>query len=299
MPENMFKVNKEEYMLPGNRACQGCGLTLSYRYALKALRENTILTIPASCLTVLHGMYPTTSVTIPCLNCTFASTAASAAGLVAGLAATGRTDTTVVAVAGDGGTYDIGIQALSGAAERGTDFIFVCYDNEGYMNTGTQRSSATPIGAITTTTPILTKEQHKKDMLKIMEAHDIAYIATTSPAYPIDLYDKFVKAKRIVGTRYMQIHVPCPPGWGYAPRDTVKIARLAIETGIFVLFEMENGKFRFTGRSKSLAEKGNRLPLINYIERQDRFKKMSEEQLSSLQKYTDNKWNEYLKKAEN
>jgi pyruvate ferredoxin oxidoreductase beta subunit len=298
MPENLFKVNKEEYMLPGNRACQGCGLSLSYRYALKALRENTILTIPASCLTVLHGLYPTTSVTIPCLNCTFASTAASASGLVAGLAAIGRTNTTVVAFAGDGGTYDIGIQALSGAAERGTDFIFVCYDNEGYMNTGTQRSSATPLGAITTTTPILTKEQHKKDMLKIMEAHDIAYIATTSPAYPIDLYDKFVKAKRIRGTRYMQIHVPCPPGWGYPPRDTVKMARLAIETGVFVLFELENGKFRFTGRSKSLAEKGNRLPLINYLERQDRFKKMSAEQLSSLQKFIDNKWNEYLKKAE-
>ncbi len=298
MPENLFKVNKEEYMLPGNRSCQGCGLSLAYRYALKALRENTILTIPASCLTVLHGLYPTTSVTIPCLNCTFASTAASAAGLVAGLAATGRTDTTVVAFAGDGGTYDIGIQALSGAAERGTDFIFVCYDNEGYMNTGTQRSSATPLGALTTTTPILTKEQNKKDMLKIMEAHDIAYIATTSPAYPIDLYDKFVKAKRIKGTRYMQIYVPCPPGWGYPPRDTVKMARLAIETGVFVLFEMENGKFRFTGRSKSLAEKGNRLPLINYIERQDRFKKISEEQLHTMQKGIDNKWNEYLKKAE-
>jgi pyruvate ferredoxin oxidoreductase beta subunit len=298
MPENLFKVNKEEYMLPGNRACQGCGLSLSYRYALKALRENTILTIPASCLTVLHGLYPTTSVTIPCLNCTFASTAASASGLVAGLAATGRTNTTVVAFAGDGGTYDIGIQALSGAAERRTDFIFVCYDNEGYMNTGTQRSSATPLGAITTTTPILTKEQHKKDMLKIMEAHDVAYIATTSPAYPIDLYDKFVKAKRIRGTRYLQIHVPCPPGWGYPPHDTVKMARLAVETGVFVLFESENGKFRFTGRSKSLAEKGNRLPLVNYLERQDRFKKMSVEQLSSLQKFIDNKWNEYLKKAE-
>ncbi|OPY82853.1 MAG: Pyruvate synthase subunit PorB [Smithella sp. PtaU1.Bin162] len=298
MPENLFKVNKEEYMLPGNRACQGCGLSLAYRYVLKALRENTILTLPASCLTVLHGLYPTTSVAIPCLNCTFASTAASAAGLVAGLTATGQTDITVVAVAGDGGTYDIGIQALSGAAERNTDFIFVCYDNEAYMNTGTQRSSATPMGATTTTTPILTKEQNKKDMLKIMEAHDVAYIATTSPAFPIDLYDKFVKAKRIRGTRYMQIHIPCPPGWGYPPRDTVKLARLAIETGVFVLFEIENGKFHFTGRSKSLAEKGNRLPLSNYIERQDRFKKMTEEQLRSLQKFVDNKWNEYLKKAE-
>ena len=298
MIENLFNVNKEEYMLPGNRACQGCGLSLAYRYALKALRENTILTIPASCLTVLHGLYPTTSVAIPCLNCTFASTAASASGLVAGLSALNRTGITVVAVAGDGGTFDIGIQALSGAAERGTDFIFVCYDNEGYMNTGTQRSSATPMGALTTTTPILTKQQNKKDMLKIMEAHDLPYLATASPSYPIDLYDKFVKAKRIKGSRYIQISAPCPPGWAYPPKDTVKIGRLAVETGIVVLCEIEDGKFRFTGRSKTLAERGNRLPVINYVERQGRFKKMSIEQLSHLQRWVDAKWHEYLRRAE-
>src|SRR5665811_2321937 len=155
MPEKLFKVHKEEYMLPGNRACSGCGLSLAYRYVLKALRENTILTLPASCLTVLHGLYPTTSVAIPSLNCTFASTAASASGLVAGLAAMNRSDITVVAIAGDGGTFDIGIQALSGAAERGTDFIFVCYDNEGYMNTGTQRSSATPVSYTHLTLPMI------------------------------------------------------------------------------------------------------------------------------------------------
>jgi pyruvate ferredoxin oxidoreductase beta subunit len=297
MPENLYKVNIHEYMLPGNRACQGCGLSLAYRYVLKALRENTILTIPASCLTVLHGLYPITSVTIPCVNCTFASTAASASGLVAGLNALNRTDITVVAVAGDGGTYDIGIQALSGAAERGTDFIFVCYDNEGYMNTGTQRSSATPLGALTTTTPVLTKQQHKKDMMRIMEAHDLPYLATASPSYPIDLYDKFVKAKRIKGTRYLQIAAPCPPGWAYPPKDTVKIGRLAVETGIVVLFEIENGKFRFTGRSKTIAERGNKIPVVNYVERQGRFRKMSEEQLRQIQKWVDVRWNEYLKRA--
>jgi pyruvate ferredoxin oxidoreductase beta subunit len=291
-------VNINEYMLPGNRACQGCGLSLAYRYVLKALRENTILTIPASCLTVLHGLYPITSVTIPCINCTFASTAASASGIVAGLNAVNRSDITVVAVAGDGGTYDIGIQALSGAAERGTDFIFVCYDNEGYMNTGTQRSSATPLGALTTTTPVLTKQQHKKDMMKIMEAHDLPYLATTSPSYPIDLYDKFVRAKRIKGTRYLQIAAPCPPGWAYPPKDTVKIGRLAVETGIVVLFEIENGKFRFTGRSKTLAEKGNKLPVINYMERQGRFRKMSIEQLRQTQRWVDVRWSEYLRRAE-
>jgi pyruvate ferredoxin oxidoreductase beta subunit len=297
MPENLYKVNIHEYMLPGNRACQGCGLSLAYRYVLKALRENTILTIPASCLTVLHGLYPITSVTIPCVNCTFASTAASASGLVAGLNALNRTDITVVAIAGDGGTYDIGIQALSGAAERGTDFIFVCYDNEGYMNTGTQRSSATPMGALTTTTPILTKQQHKKDMIRIMEAHDLPYLATASSSYPIDLYDKFVKAKKIKGTRYIQIAAPCPPGWAYPPKDTVKIGRLAVETGIVVLFEIENGKFRFTGRSKTIAERGNKLPVVNYVERQGRFRKMSTEQLRQIQKWVDVRWNEYLKRA--
>jgi pyruvate ferredoxin oxidoreductase beta subunit len=217
---------------------------------------------------------------------------------VAALNILNKPDTTVVAIAGDGGTYDIGIQALSGAAERGTDFIFICYDNEGYMNTGTQRSSATPMGALTTTTPILTKQQHKKDMFRIMEAHDLPYIASISPAYPIDLYDKIVKAKRIKGTRYIQMIAPCPPGWGFAPRDMVKIARLAIETGMFVLFEIEDGKFRFTGRSKTLAERGNKLPIINYIERQTRFRKMSIEQLSQLQRWVDGKWQDYLKRAE-
>ena len=298
MPENLFKINAKEYILPGTRACQGCGLSLAYRYALKALRENTIVTLPASCLCVLHGIYPSTPVMIPCLNNSFASTAASASGLVAGLQAMNRTDITVMAIAGDGGTFDMGIQALSGAAERGTDFIYVCYDNEGYMNTGTQRSSATPLGALTTTTPIATKQQHKKDFIKIMEAHDIAYLATASPSYPIDLYDKFVKAKKIRGTRYIHLSIPCPPGWAYPPKDTVKMGRLAVETGISPLFEIENGRFRFTGRSKSMAEKGNRLPVINYLEKQGRFRKMNIEQPHQMQRWVDGKWQEYQRRAQ-
>lgn len=298
MPENLFKINAKEYILPGTRACQGCGLSLAYRYALKALRENTIVTLPASCLCVLHGIYPSTPVMIPCLNNSFASTAASASGLVAGLQAMNRTDITVMAIAGDGGTFDMGIQSLSGAAERGTDFIYVCYDNEGYMNTGTQRSSATPLGALTITTPIATKQQHKKDFIKIMEAHDIAYLATASPSYPIDLYDKFVKAKKIRGTRYIHLSIPCPPGWAYPPKDTVKMGRLAVETGISPLFEIENGRFRFTGRSKSMAEKGNRLPVINYLEKQGRFRKMNIEQLHQMQRWVDGKWQEYQRRAQ-
>jgi pyruvate ferredoxin oxidoreductase beta subunit len=297
MPETLFKVTTEEHILPGNRACQGCGLSLAYRYILKALGKNTILTLPASCLTVLHGLYPITSVGIPCLNCTFASTAASASGLVAGLAAIGRSDITVCAIAGDGGTFDIGIQALSGAAERGTNFIFICYDNEGYMNTGTQRSSATPIGAVTTTTPILTKQQNKKDMMKIMEGHDLPYLATASAVFPTDLHDKVVKAKGITGTRYIQIATPCPPGWVFPPKDTVKIGRLAVETGITALYEIEEGQFRFTGRSKAIAEKGTRKPVAEFVKRQGRYNKMSAEQLEKFQRLIDGKWNEYQKRA--
>lgn len=298
MPQNLFKINEKEYILPGNRACQGCSLSLAYRIALKALREDTIMTVTASCLCVLHGIYPSTPVKLPCLNSSFASTGATASGLVAGLRALNRPNETVVAFVGDGGTFDMGIQSLSGAAERGTDFIYVCYDNEGYMNTGTQRSSATPMGALTSTTPIATKQQHKKDFVKIMEAHDIPYVATASPSYPIDLYDKFVKAKKIKGTRYVHLSIPCPPGWGYPTKDTVKIGRLAVETGIVVLFEVENGKFRFTGRSKTLAERGNRLPVVNYLEKQSRFKKMNLEQIQKFQQWVDVKWHEYVRRAQ-
>ena len=297
MPQNLFKIHEKEYVLPGTRACQGCGLSIAYRFALKALREDTIVTLPACCLCVLHGLYPLTPVLVPTVNNTFASTAASASGIAAGLAALNRTETTVVAFAGDGGTFDMGIQALSGAAERGTDFIYVTYDNEGYMNTGTQRSSATPMGALTTTTPVLTKQQHKKDFLKIMEAHQIPYIATATPAYPIDLYDKFVRAKRIKGSRFIHIHTPCPPGWQYPTKDTIRIGRLAVDTGLCVLFEVENGKFRFTGRSRTLAEKGNKLPVVHYVEKQGRFKKMSIEQLNQLQAWVDDRWEEYRRKA--
>ncbi|MEA3471636.1 MAG: thiamine pyrophosphate-dependent enzyme, partial [Thermodesulfobacteriota bacterium] len=254
--------------------------------------------IPPSCLCVLHGLYPTTSVTVPGINATFAGNAASASGIVAALNALNKTDITVLALTGDGGTYDMGIQSLSGAAERNTNFIFACYDNEAYMNTGTQRSGATPMGATTTTTPILTKREKKKDLIKIMEAHDIPYLATVSPSYPIDLYDKFVKAKRIKGTRYIHIDTPCPPGWVYPAKDTVRVGKLAVETGLFVLCEIEDGKFRFTGRSETLAKKGKRLPVVQYVEKQGRFKKMSIEQLNQLQSWVDSRWNEYLRRAD-
>ena len=264
---------------------------------LKALGPKTIMTHGASCLTVLHGIYPKTPVAINVVNNTFAGTAASAAGLVAGLKATGRDDYTVLAMAGDGGTFDMGIQGLSGAAERGTDFIYVCYDNEAYMNTGVQRSSATPRGAVTTTTPLVPKEQPKKDFIQIMEAHHPAYLASSCSSYPADIYEKMLKAKAIKGTRYVQLAVPCPAGWGFPTRDTVKIGRLAVEAGVVVLFEVEGGVFRLTGKSLSIARSGRKRPVDEYLKLQGRFKSMTAEQRDDFQRLTDQNWERYLKRA--
>ena len=297
METSILNLPEREYLLPGNRTCAGCGLSIAYRYILKALEGNAIVAVPASCLTVLHGMYPITSVLIPCVNVAFPSTAASASGLVAGLKALGRTDITVVGFAGDGGTHDIGIQALSGAAERGADFIYICYDNEAYMNTGTQRSSSTPLGAKTATTPVLGKQQHLKDMPRIMEAHSVSYIATACPSYPADLYDKMRKAKTKKGTRYIHISTPCPPGWIFPTKDTVKMGRLAVETGMITLYEVEDGVFRLTGRSRSIAERGKLKPVGDYIKLQGRFAGIGADNLKELQTWVDSRWAGYLKRA--
>ncbi len=291
----LFDLPLEERMLPGNRACSGCGLSLAYRHALKALGPDTVVAVPASCLTVLHGMYPVASVSINCVNTPFAATASFASGLVAGLKATGREHITVVGFAGDGGTNDIGIQALSGAAERNTDFIYICYDNEAYMNTGGQRSSSTPLGAKTATTPILNKQQHPKDMARIMAAHDVPYVATAASSYPMDLYDKLIKAKSRSGTRYIHISIPCPPGWSYPTKDTVGLGRLSVETGLIVLYEIEDGVFRLTARSRALAESDKLKPIDEYLKSQGRFSNITEKQIQDLQGWVDQRWQEYRK----
>jgi pyruvate ferredoxin oxidoreductase beta subunit len=294
---NAVNLTETEYVLPGNRTCLGCALSIAYRHILKALDGQVIVTVPASCLTVLHGMYPITAVNVPCVNTPFASTGASATGLVAGLRATGRKGLTVLAMAGDGGTHDIGIQSLSGAAERQEDFIYICYDNEGYMNTGNQRSGSTPLGAITGTTPVLGKRQNPKDIAAIMEAHCLPYIATANASYPLDLYEKVRKAKGIKGTRFIHVFAPCPPGWQFPYSDTVKIGQLAVETGLVVLYEVENGIFRLTSASASLARKGNLKPVKEYLAEQGRFKNLTEEQISQLQDWVNARWQCYLKRA--
>ncbi|HYD42239.1 MAG TPA: thiamine pyrophosphate-dependent enzyme [Anaeromyxobacter sp.] len=283
-----------EYILPGNRACAGCALGIGLRSILKALEGKAVMTVPASCLTVLGGMYPTTSVQVPWLNVAFPGCAAAAAGLAAGLRATGRAgELTVLAMAGDGGTADIGIQGLSGAAERNDDFIYVCYDNEAYMNTGTQRSGLTPATARTTTTTH-GKRENPKDMPRIMEAHGIPYVASTSAVYPDDVYDKLVKARGTKGLRYVHMNTPCPSGWGFDPKDSVRLGQLAVDSGLVVLYEVEGGAFRLTGRSKALAKRGSRKPVAEYLAGQARFKGIGADDVAGIQAWVDRRWAEFV-----
>lgn len=295
MATKILDLPTTEHMLPGNRACAGCAIGIGLRSITKALDGKLVLVNPASCLTVLGGMYPVSSVRMPWINVAFPSTAAAASGVSAGLRAMGRSDEmTVLAMAGDGGTSDIGIQALSGAAERNDDFIYVCYDNEAYMNTGTQRSGLTPHGALTTTTNH-GKRENPKDLPRIMEAHNIPYVASTSAVYPTDVYDKMVKARGIRGLRYVHMNVPCPSGWGFDPRDSVRLGKLAVETGLVVLYEVEEGVFRLTERSAALAKAGKPLVKVEeFLTTQARFKSITPEAVATVQAWVDKRWAGYV-----
>ena len=245
---------REECYIPGSAACPGCPATMALRIMFKALGKNTIMTVPACCTSVIESLHPYTSFNLPVMNIAFEAAAAGASGVKAGLKMQGKNDTTVVAWAGDGGTYDIGIQALSGALERNTNFIYICYNNEIYSNTGIQRSGATPYAAWTTTT-VGGKTEFRKEMGEIIMAHHIPYAAQACIAYPEDLYNKIVKAKSIKGPKYIEIMAPCPPGWRFSMDRTVEMGTLAIETGAWALYEYENDKVTFNGKSKLLLEK--------------------------------------------
>ena len=288
----VVNLTEEEFVHPGNRACSGCGLSIVYRMGLKALGKNTILVVPPSCLTVLQGLYPVASAKLPVVNVTFASTGAAATGVRGAMKALNKKDVNVVAWAGDGGTSDIGIQALSGACERGEDIIYICYDNEAYMNTGVQRSGTTPQGVLTTTTPIKGKLQQKKDVPAIIAAHGIGYVATASAAFPLDFYDKVKKATTLPGPKYIHVHTPCPPGWNFESRYTIKIGKLAVQTGLFDLYEIENGHFRLTGPSEKLIGK-KRKPVTDYFATQGRFKSLDEKLIAGVQEQIDAKWTNY------
>jgi pyruvate/2-oxoacid:ferredoxin oxidoreductase beta subunit len=283
-----FPIAEEELLYPGHTACPGCGAVLALKYVLKGLGPRTIVVIPPSCAGTIAAGFPYSSLKIPVLRVPFESTAITASGIRAALDVMGKKDIHVLAWAGDGGTFDIGLQALSAAAERNDNIIYVCYDNEAYMNTGIQRSSSTPEGSWTTTTPVPhVKETPKKDIIRIMAAHNIPYIATASIGYPTDLIRKIKKAKEKPGTKFILIFSPCPTGWRYSPEITIEIARLATETGVFPLYEIEKGEKYLLGRKRA------KRPVRDYVSIQGRFRSLQEEDVQRLEEKV-RKEQEYL-----
>jgi len=285
-------IPEEELMYEGTVDCQGCGGALAMRYALKALGKKTFVVIPACCWSIIAGPFPTSALQVPLYHTAFETAAVVSSGIKAALDMKGI-DATVMAWAGDGGTFDIGIQALSAVAERNDDIIYVCYDNEAYMNTGIQRSSATPYKAWTTTTPRnYPKARPKKDIDKILVAHEIPYVATASVAYPEDFIRKMKKAKEIKGTKFIHILAPCPTGWRSLPEHTIKLARLAVQSNIFPLYEVEDEKYKINMKPK------NPKPVEEYLKLQGRFRHLTGTDIKEIQEATNKKWKKLLRKEE-
>ncbi len=295
-------INGPEALAPGHRACIGCGEVLALRQAFKAIGDDAIVVNATGCMEIIASQLPYTSWHLPWIHTLFENTAAVASGVEAGLKIMfkkgryNRPDTKVVAIAGDGGTLDIGLQALSGALERGHNFLYLCLDNEGYMNTGIQRSSATPYGASTTTSPTGKKSigqvTWKKDLPGIVVAHRIPYVATDSPSYPVDLFKKVEKAVNIKGPSYIHIFSGCPTGWGCATEKTIEIGKLAVRTGIFPLYEVENGKYTVNQRPAKLK------PISEYMKLQKRFRHLTEETISEIEERVVAEYNALLAKEQ-
>jgi pyruvate ferredoxin oxidoreductase beta subunit len=290
-----------EKFAPGHRACVGCGEALAVRLACKALDQNIIVVNATGCMEIVASQLPYSSWRVPWIHTLFENTAAVASGIEAGLKARMRKNTMekrdikVVAIAGDGATLDIGLQALSGAMERGHNFLYLAFDNEAYMNTGIQRSSATPYGATTTTSPAgrvsIGQFSWKKDMPAIAAAHNIPYVATANPSYPFDLIEKVKKGLAVKGPAYIQILSVCPTGWRCSTEQTVKIGRLAAETGAFPLYEVENGKYKISYKTDKLR------PIKDYMKLQRRFRHLSEDTIAEIQKRTEQEYRILLEKA--
>jgi pyruvate ferredoxin oxidoreductase beta subunit/2-oxoisovalerate ferredoxin oxidoreductase beta subunit len=285
------RLGETEFLTPGTIACPGCGGALAMRHFLRAMGKDTVVVIPACCWAIIAGHFPYASLTVPTVNCLFAAAAAVASGIGSGLRVRGDRRTRVMAWVGDGGTYDIGLQSLSGALERNDDLLYVCYDNEAYMNTGIQRSSATPPGAWTTTTPD-GKETPKKNIMEIVTAHRIPYAATVSLAFLDDLRAKVQKARDIRGARFIHVLSPCPPGWKTQSSETVKLARLAVDTRIAPLYEVEDGlRWRITAEPRGL-------PVEDFLSRQGRFADLSAEGIARIQAEVDRNWAVILRRVE-
>jgi pyruvate ferredoxin oxidoreductase beta subunit len=301
---NVFAVRtltQKEYFAPGHRACQGCAEVLAVRLVAKALGRNVIVANATGCMEIVSSPLPFTSWRVPWFHVAFENTAAVASGIEAGLKVLMRRGRiphkkiVALAMAGDGGTADIGLQALSGALERGHDFIYICTDNEAYMNTGIQRSSSTPFGASTTTAPAgkvqIGQITWKKNMAAIAAAHAIPYVATACPSYPIDLVQKVKKAADIAGPAYIHILSVCPTGWRSAPELSIKLGRLAAETGIFPLYEVEHGKYRLSIDFPQLK------PVKEYTKLQGRFRHLTDEVIEQIEERVRKEYEELKEKA--
>jgi pyruvate ferredoxin oxidoreductase beta subunit len=296
MEGNLVKIGKnrvpvEEFVAEGHSFCTGCGEALALRLACKALGRNVIIANATGCIEICTSPLPVTSWRVPWIHTLFENTAAVISGSEAGLRILMKKgkmpekDIKCVAVAGDGGTSDIGMQALSGALERRHDFLYLCFDNEAYMNTGIQRSSATPYGASTTTAPAgkfsIGQTTWKKNLPEIAVAHDIPYVATASPGYPFDLMNKVKKGVEINGPAYVHLLSPCPTGWRSPSNLSVKLGKLAVETAIFPLYEVENGRYKLNVAPAKLK------PVEEYLKPQGRFRHLMEADVKEIQKHVD------------
>jgi len=306
MPSLKELSRKKELLSGGHRLCPGCGASIIVRQVLLAAEDPVVISCATGCLEVATTIYPFTAWRVPWIHCAFENAASTISGVEAAyrsLKKQGRIDKRIkfIAFGGDGGTYDIGIQALSGAIERGHDFLYICYDNQAYMNTGIQRSSATPRGAITTTSPAGRaipegKQRERKDLTQIIAAHNPPYAAQASPAFYNDLMRKVQKALNTEGPTFLNVISPCPRGWRFDPSQTIQIARLAVLTGVWPLYEVEDGKYRITYRPKE------RRPIKEWLESQGRFRHLLKEEnkkiVEELQKAVDEREKRLLTLAE-
>jgi pyruvate/2-oxoacid:ferredoxin oxidoreductase beta subunit len=279
-----------EVLRSGHLTCPGCGLALGMRQVLRAMGPRTVVVVVPSCVAVTSGPFPHTALGVPAFHSAFEIAAPTAAGIAAALKVQGKEDIPVLAFAGDGGTFDIGLQSLSGAADRNENFIYVCMDNEAYMNTGVQVSSATPRYTWTGTSPT-GNTRRKKHIMEIMAAHRMPYAATASIAFPEDLKQKIEKAKAIKGTRFIHMLSPCTTGWKIKEDMAVKVAKLSVETNVFPLYEIEDG-LRYTINYESLD-----LTVEKYLMIQGRYKHLKPEQIESIQAETDRTWIDIREKA--
>ena len=293
MITNAKELTNTEYIY-GHRACAGCGGSLAIRLAMKVLGPRTFAALPPNCMSAVSFLYPQISFTTNAMVSPFAATGAVLSGIEAGARVLGFKDYNVVGFAGDGGTADIGIQALSGAIDRGDRIIYVCYDNEAYMNTGIQKSGLTPYGSRTTTSPAGENRPgatgRKKEMFEIVAAHGIEYAATASIGYPEDYLKKISRAAQCRTTSYIQVLAPCATGWGFPVEQTVEMGKLAVDCGLWYLAEYENEEFVLNRKPKAFSS------IEDYLKKQARFKHLKGKDIEFITGSRDKKWEKILKK---